>query len=173
MRERLLLVLLVVVVVVAAPVVVVTGIASKQSAPLQGIETAILTGDALRVSARIWLYKDLTTHPVVQYVAWISLPVFLILFSAGFVHIVAPQSIGKLYEQNSATFGLLDHNLSSVFCKRGLDEGSTSAASTALTKRPRKATSAHIRMLPRDPVSAGLHVSCCLNLFHLSETTVT
>jgi chloride channel 2 len=47
------------------------------------------------VSARIWLYKDLTTHPVVQYVAWISLPVFLILFSAGFVHIVAPQSIGN------------------------------------------------------------------------------
>jgi hypothetical protein len=46
------------------------------------------------VSARIWLYKDLTTHPVVQYVAWISLPLFLILFSAGFVHIVAPQSIG-------------------------------------------------------------------------------
>ncbi|KAJ4432065.1 hypothetical protein ANN_20679 [Periplaneta americana] len=45
--------------------------------------------------ARIWLYKDLATHPVVQYIAWISLPVFLILFSAGFVHIVAPQSIGS------------------------------------------------------------------------------
>jgi hypothetical protein len=59
-------------------------------------ESAILTGDTLRVSARIWLYKDLTTHPVVQYVAWISLPVFLILFSAGFVHIIAPQSIGNL-----------------------------------------------------------------------------
>lgn len=45
--------------------------------------------------ARGWLYKDLATHPVLQYIAWVSLPVFLILFSAGFAHIVAPQSIGS------------------------------------------------------------------------------
>ncbi|XP_014239221.2 chloride channel protein 2 isoform X2 [Cimex lectularius] len=44
---------------------------------------------------RIWLYRDLATHPVVQYFAWVSLPLCLILFSAGFVHIVAPQSIGS------------------------------------------------------------------------------
>ncbi|CAH1398800.1 unnamed protein product [Nezara viridula] len=44
---------------------------------------------------RIWLYRDLATHPVVQYLAWVSLPFCLILFSAGFVHIVAPQSIGS------------------------------------------------------------------------------
>ncbi|KAK9505379.1 hypothetical protein O3M35_009453 [Rhynocoris fuscipes] len=44
---------------------------------------------------RIWLYRDLTTHPVAQYFAWVSLPLCLILFSAGFVHIVAPQSIGS------------------------------------------------------------------------------
>ncbi|XP_063220427.1 chloride channel protein 2 isoform X2 [Bacillus rossius redtenbacheri] len=46
--------------------------------------------------ARIWLYKDLaSSHVVLQYVAWITLPVFLILFSAGFVHVIAPQSIGS------------------------------------------------------------------------------
>lgn len=46
-------------------------------------------------NARIWLYRDLTDRPVAQYVAWVSLPVCLILFSAGFVHLVAPQSIGS------------------------------------------------------------------------------
>uniref|UniRef100_A0A1B6CT29 Chloride channel protein n=1 Tax=Clastoptera arizonana TaxID=38151 RepID=A0A1B6CT29_9HEMI len=44
---------------------------------------------------RIWLFRDLATHPFAQYMAWVSLPVCLILFSAGFVHIVAPQSIGS------------------------------------------------------------------------------
>jgi hypothetical protein len=42
----------------------------------------------------VWLYSDLTEHPALQYLAWISLPVFLVLFSAGFVHILAPQAIG-------------------------------------------------------------------------------
>jgi chloride channel 2 len=46
-------------------------------------------------SARVWLYRDLTSHPFIQYAAWVSLPVCLILFSAGFVHLVAPQSIGE------------------------------------------------------------------------------
>lgn len=46
-------------------------------------------------TARIWLYRDLTSQPYVQYFAWVSLPVCLILFSAGFVHLVAPQSIGS------------------------------------------------------------------------------
>lgn len=47
-------------------------------------------------NARVWLYRDLADHPVTQYFAWITLPVCLILFSAGFVHLLAPQSIGKL-----------------------------------------------------------------------------
>uniref|UniRef100_A0A1B0ASJ3 Uncharacterized protein n=1 Tax=Glossina palpalis gambiensis TaxID=67801 RepID=A0A1B0ASJ3_9MUSC len=45
--------------------------------------------------ARVWLYRDLTSQPIAQYFAWVSLPVCLILFSAGFVHLIAPQSIGK------------------------------------------------------------------------------
>lgn len=47
-----------------------------------------------KLVARVWMYRDLTTHPFLQYLAWISLPVFLVLFSAGFVHILAPQAIG-------------------------------------------------------------------------------
>lgn len=50
---------------------------------------------SLRTLARIWLYRDLTSQPYTQYVAWVTLPVCLILFSAGFVHLVAPQSIGS------------------------------------------------------------------------------
>lgn len=45
--------------------------------------------------AQIWLFGDLTNHPPAQYAAWVSLPLCLILFSAGFVHLVAPQSIGS------------------------------------------------------------------------------
>jgi len=51
--------------------------------------------DYLISPARIWLYQDLTTHPAFKYLAWVSMPVCLILFSAGFVHIIAPQSIGS------------------------------------------------------------------------------
>lgn len=47
------------------------------------------------ITARIWLYRDLTSQPHIQFFAWVSLPVCLILFSAGFVHLVAPQSIGS------------------------------------------------------------------------------
>ncbi|KAG8182992.1 hypothetical protein JTE90_027479 [Oedothorax gibbosus] len=45
--------------------------------------------------SRIWLYRDLTAHPFLQYLAWVALPLCLILFSAGFVHILAPQAIGS------------------------------------------------------------------------------
>ena len=48
------------------------------------------------IPARMWMYKDLATSTFSQYVAWVSLPICLILFAAGFVHIVAAQSIGKL-----------------------------------------------------------------------------
>lgn len=56
---------------------------------------ADVINDNLVSPARIWLYQDLTTHPALKYLAWVSLPVCLILFSAGFVHIIAPQSIGS------------------------------------------------------------------------------
>ncbi|EEB12858.1 Chloride channel protein ClC-Ka, putative [Pediculus humanus corporis] len=67
---------------------------------LLGIIMALLSflmdhGISMCNKARLWLYRDLATHPALQYLAWVVLPVFLILFSAGFVHIVAPQSIGS------------------------------------------------------------------------------
>ncbi|XP_055373776.1 chloride channel protein 2 isoform X2 [Condylostylus longicornis] len=67
---------------------------------LLGIIMALLSfimdkGISICTNARVWLYRDLTNHIVTQYFAWISLPVALILFSAGFVHLVAPQSIGS------------------------------------------------------------------------------
>ncbi|XP_065076182.1 chloride channel protein 2 isoform X3 [Ochlerotatus camptorhynchus] len=65
-----------------------------------GIIMALLSyvmdkGISMCTNSRVWLYRDLTNHPVAQYLAWVSLPVCLILFSAGFVHLVAPQSIGS------------------------------------------------------------------------------
>lgn len=67
---------------------------------LLGVCMAIISycmdkGIAMCTNARVWLYRDLADHPVTQYFAWITLPVCLILFSAGFVHLLAPQSIGK------------------------------------------------------------------------------
>ncbi|KAL0275800.1 UNVERIFIED_CONTAM: hypothetical protein PYX00_003544 [Menopon gallinae] len=67
---------------------------------LLGIIMALLSflmdrGISLCNKARLWLYRDLAAHPALQYFAWVVLPVCLILFSAGFVHIVAPQSIGS------------------------------------------------------------------------------
>ncbi|XP_065159562.1 chloride channel protein 2 isoform X3 [Atheta coriaria] len=67
---------------------------------LLGLIMAVLSfimdrGISMCNKARIWLFRDLTDHPLAQYAAWVSLPVCLILFSAGFVHLVAPQSIGS------------------------------------------------------------------------------
>lgn len=67
---------------------------------LLGVIMALLSyimdkGISICTSARVWLYRDLTIHPAAQYLAWVSLPVCLILFSAGFVHLIAPQSIGS------------------------------------------------------------------------------
>ncbi|KAK7069426.1 Chloride channel protein 2, partial [Halocaridina rubra] len=65
-----------------------------------GIVMAIISfimdyGIAMCNKARIWLYRDLASHSALQYLAWVSLPVCLILFSAGFVHILAPQAVGS------------------------------------------------------------------------------
>lgn len=54
--------------------------------------------------ARLWLYRDLTEHPAAQYVAWVSLPVCLVLFSAGFVQLVAPQAIGTFKKKLTTIF---------------------------------------------------------------------
>ncbi|GLH07555.1 Uncharacterized protein GBIM_13030 [Gryllus bimaculatus] len=73
---------------------------------LLGVIMALLSffmdrGISMCNKARLWLYNDLATHPVAKYMAWISLPVCLILFSAGFgpfVHIasIAATLLSKL-----------------------------------------------------------------------------
>ena len=48
--------------------------------------------------SRMMLYRvvqEQNYHVIVQFLAWCVLPVFLVLFSAGFVHLVAPQAIGS------------------------------------------------------------------------------
>ncbi|KAG5885475.1 hypothetical protein JTB14_005066 [Gonioctena quinquepunctata] len=67
---------------------------------LLGIIMALLSfmmdrGISICDSARLWLYRDLTMHPAAQYASWVTLPLCLILFSTGFVQLVAPQSIGS------------------------------------------------------------------------------
>lgn len=65
-----------------------------------GIVMAIISfimdfGIGMCNKARLWLYRDLASHTALQYLAWVSLPVCLILFSAGFVHLLAPQAVGS------------------------------------------------------------------------------
>lgn len=46
-------------------------------------------------SARGWLYKDLNLDNIAaEYFAWICLPVTLILFAAGWTHLIGPQAVG-------------------------------------------------------------------------------
>uniref|UniRef100_A0A4W4DT19 Chloride channel protein 2 n=1 Tax=Electrophorus electricus TaxID=8005 RepID=A0A4W4DT19_ELEEL len=50
---------------------------------------------ALCLQAQKWMYGGLDSNLVLQYLAWVTYPVVLISFSAGFTHIVAPQAAGS------------------------------------------------------------------------------
>jgi len=50
---------------------------------------------ALCNNARLWLVKDLVSNVWLQFLGWVALPTILILFSTGFVHVIAPQAIGS------------------------------------------------------------------------------
>ncbi|XP_056329333.1 chloride channel protein 2b isoform X1 [Danio aesculapii] len=50
---------------------------------------------ALLLQAQKWMYGGLDSNVVLQYLAWVTYPVVLISFSAGFTHIVAPQAAGS------------------------------------------------------------------------------
>ncbi|XP_023010368.1 chloride channel protein 2a isoform X1 [Maylandia zebra] len=45
--------------------------------------------------AQKWMYGGLDSNLLLQYIAWISYPVVLITFSAGFTQILAPQAVGS------------------------------------------------------------------------------
>ncbi|OCT69673.1 hypothetical protein XELAEV_18036597mg [Xenopus laevis] len=42
-----------------------------------------------------WMYESLSPNVWIQYLAWVSYPLILILFAAVFCHIVSPQAIGS------------------------------------------------------------------------------
>lgn len=71
----------------------------------------------------------MTTQPVAQYVAWVSLPICLILFSAGFVHLVAPQSIGMT---TKTYLRFLDIFFDCLFLGSGIPEMKTILRGVAL-----------------------------------------
>ncbi|XP_047224061.1 chloride channel protein 2a isoform X3 [Girardinichthys multiradiatus] len=45
--------------------------------------------------AQKWMYGGLDNNMLLQYIAWVSYPVVLITFSAGFTQILAPQAVGS------------------------------------------------------------------------------
>lgn len=45
--------------------------------------------------AHFYLYKELSNYTVLQFLTWVSFPLVFIIFSVGFVNIVAPQAIGS------------------------------------------------------------------------------
>uniref|UniRef100_A0A8C3SAP7 Chloride channel protein 2 n=1 Tax=Chelydra serpentina TaxID=8475 RepID=A0A8C3SAP7_CHESE len=47
------------------------------------------------LQAQKWMYGGLDTNIFLQYMAWITYPVVLITFSAGFTQILAPQAVGS------------------------------------------------------------------------------
>ncbi|XP_028818712.1 chloride channel protein 2-like isoform X2 [Denticeps clupeoides] len=50
---------------------------------------------AVCLQAQKWMYGGLESNIFLQYLAWVTYPVVLISFSAGFTHIVAPQAAGS------------------------------------------------------------------------------
>ncbi|XP_030634625.1 chloride channel protein 2c isoform X2 [Chanos chanos] len=50
---------------------------------------------AICLQAQKWMYGGLESNVFLQYLAWVTYPVVLISFSAGFTHIVAPQAAGS------------------------------------------------------------------------------
>uniref|UniRef100_A0A452IV98 Chloride channel protein 2 n=1 Tax=Gopherus agassizii TaxID=38772 RepID=A0A452IV98_9SAUR len=47
------------------------------------------------LQAQKWMYGGLDTNIFLQYMAWVTYPVVLITFSAGFTQILAPQAVGS------------------------------------------------------------------------------
>ena len=50
-------------------------------------------------TAQQWMSRGLNTNLLLQYLAWVTYPVVLITFSAGFTQILAPQAVGTIGER--------------------------------------------------------------------------
>lgn len=53
-------------------------------------------------TAQQWMSRGLNTSLFLQYLAWVTYPVVLITFSAGFTQILAPQAVGTVGEKGRA-----------------------------------------------------------------------
>lgn len=56
-------------------------------------------------TAQQWMSRGLNTNILLQYLAWVTYPVVLITFSAGFTQILAPQAVGTLGENRRVETG--------------------------------------------------------------------
>uniref|UniRef100_A0A670YVY1 Chloride voltage-gated channel 2 n=1 Tax=Pseudonaja textilis TaxID=8673 RepID=A0A670YVY1_PSETE len=74
---------------------------SDQLSPAHLIISCALTSKpdffppSLSLAAQKWMYGGLDTNVFLQYMAWITYPIVLITFSAGFTQILAPQAVGS------------------------------------------------------------------------------
>lgn len=48
------------------------------------------------LSAYKWIHGELKGNVPLQYLAWVSYPMILVMFASLFCHLVSPQAIGKL-----------------------------------------------------------------------------
>uniref|UniRef100_A0A8C7LKU5 Chloride voltage-gated channel 2 n=1 Tax=Oncorhynchus kisutch TaxID=8019 RepID=A0A8C7LKU5_ONCKI len=55
----------------------------------------ILLGLVMALRYSWWMYGGLNSNMLLQYLAWVTYPVVLITFSAGFTQILAPQAVGS------------------------------------------------------------------------------
>lgn len=56
-------------------------------------------------TAQQWMSRGLNTSILLQYLAWVTYPIVLITFSAGFTQILAPQAVGTVGEKGRAEMG--------------------------------------------------------------------
>jgi len=57
------------------------------------------------LQAQQWMSRGLNTSLLLQYLAWVTYPIVLITFSAGFTQILAPQAVGTIREKGRAERG--------------------------------------------------------------------
>lgn len=82
---------------------------SYQRGPLARQVVGLCTGGPAGhlPTAQQWMSRGLNTSILLQYLAWVTYPVVLITFSAGFTQILAPQAVGMLEEKGRAEVGPL------------------------------------------------------------------
>lgn len=56
-------------------------------------------------TAQQWMSRGLNTSLLLQYLAWVTYPVVLITFSAGFTQILAPQAVGTVGREGKGRGG--------------------------------------------------------------------